>query len=218
MPHDAPLTARAVIFDMDGTLVDSLAAVESIWTGFAHRLGVAPATLLRSIHGVQAKDTIARFAPPGTDVDALAEELTEQEVASSHLAVEIPGAARFLESLPPSQTGLVTSAGRPLAEGRMRGAGLPLPKVVVTADDVSRGKPAPDCYLLCAQKLGVDPADVVVFEDAEAGIRSALAAGMRVVVVGDHESASTAGLARISDYSTVAASSANGIISLEVAA
>jgi sugar-phosphatase len=198
MPHT--LRARAVLFDMDGTLVDSTAIVETIWRDFADRFALDPAVILGAVHGVRAADSVRRFAPAGTDVDAVVAELDAYELEHTEGTVEIPGAVAFLAALPRERVALVTSASPALAAGRLDAAGVPSPDVVVTAADVARGKPAPDGYLAAAAHLGVEPADAVVFEDAEAGILAGLAAGMRVVVVGAHESATTRGLPRIAHY------------------
>ncbi|WKK72156.1 HAD-IA family hydrolase [Rathayibacter oskolensis] len=198
MPH--LLRARAALFDMDGTLVDSTAVVETIWRDFADRFGLDRARILGAVHGVRAEDSVRRFAPEGTDVAAIVDELNAYELEHTEGTLEIPGAVAFLAALPRARVALVTSASPALAAGRLAAAGV-LPDTVVTAADVTRGKPAPDGYLLAAERLGAAPADAIVFEDAEAGIRAGLDAGMRVVVVGLHESATTEGLPRIAHYS-----------------
>jgi sugar-phosphatase len=200
------IDARALLFDMDGTLIDSGAAVTRIWTIFATRYGLDIDELLRTSHGVQMVQTIRANAPVGTDVEARARELGSLELADSDDILAIPGSIALFEALGDSPRALVTSAGRELAVVRMAQAGLPLPTVLVSAEDVTRGKPQPDPYLLAAERLGIAPADCVVFEDADAGIRSGLAAGMRVVVVGELDSRVTAGLPRIEDYVGVSVS------------
>jgi sugar-phosphatase len=191
--------ARAVIFDMDGTLVDSRAVVEALWTIFAQRFDLAPEDVLAVSHGVQTIDTVRRFAPEDADHEALAAELAGMEIDTPDGIVEIPGAAAFVGSIPADRTALVTSAPRDLAVTRMAEAGVPLPPVVVPAEDVARGKPAPDGYLKAAALLGQRPEDTVVLEDAAAGIDSAIAAGAQVIVVGDYDGPSAAGLPRIRD-------------------
>ena len=199
------LTVRAVLFDMDGTLVDSTAIVEQVWSEFAGRYGLDIDEILRTSHGVQAKDTVRRFAPPGADIDALAEELGEMERTRTDGIVALPGAGELLRSLPADAVAMVTSADRILAGVRMQAAGLEMPATTVTSEAVTRGKPDPEGYLRAAALLGAEPADVVVFEDAPAGIASARAAGMRTVVVGDAGGEAADGLWQIADYSAVTA-------------
>ncbi|MHC6219294.1 HAD-IA family hydrolase [Arthrobacter sp. MMS24-S77] len=199
------LTVRAVLFDMDGTLVDSTAIVEQVWSEFAGRYGLDIEEILRTSHGVQAKDTVRRFAPAGADIDALAEELGEMERTRTDGIVALPGAAELLQSLPSDAVAMVTSADRILAGVRMQAAGLGMPATTVTSEAVTRGKPDPEGYLTAAALLGAEPADVVVFEDAPAGIAAALAAGMRTVVVGDAGGQVADGLWQIADYSAVTA-------------
>ncbi|WP_334597404.1 HAD family hydrolase [Pseudomonas alvandae] len=174
---------RAFLFDMDGTLLNSVAATERIWTRWAIRHGLDVAKFLPTIHGVRAVDTVARQNLPGVDVQSEAAQLTVEEIEDVEGVVEVPGAVAFLRSLPPTQWAIVTSAPMALALRRMEAAGIPRPEVMVTAEDVSAGKPNPGCYLLAAQRLQVAPQECLVFEDADAGIKAGEAADMDVMVV-----------------------------------
>ncbi len=199
VPHT--LTARAVLFDMDGTLVESTDAVTRVWARFAAQSGVSLDYILATSQGVRMVETVRQHAPEGADVDAIVADLAAWELHDHDGVEALPGAADLLRALP--KTALVTSAPRSLALVRMKAAGLPIPEVVVTADDVEFGKPRPDCYLLAAELLGVSASDAIVFEDAEAGVLAGLAAGATVVVVGALDVAATHGLLRVPDYSGV---------------
>ncbi|OYO27688.1 HAD-IA family hydrolase [Janthinobacterium sp. PC23-8] len=182
-PSAAPNRYRAFLFDMDGTVINSIAAAERIWGLWAKRQGLDVATFLPTIHGVRSVDTIARLALPGLDPRQEAQGITDAEIVDVEGIIEIAGAQRFLRSLPPAQWAIVTSAPRALAMARLKAAGMPVPAVMVTAEDVKAGKPMPDCYLLAAEKLGVSPADCLVFEDASVGIEAGVAAGAKVMVI-----------------------------------
>jgi len=188
-----------LLFDMDGTLVDSTAVVERTWRSFAARHGIAAEQILAVSHGRRTEETVAAFAPQGVDIAAEARRVIAEEVDDTEGIVAIPGAARLLAGLSGDSWALVTSAGRRLAEARMRAAGLPLPAVVISADDVTVGKPSPEGYLAAAKRLGVPPESTIVFEDAEAGVRAALAAGAATVVVGTADCPATEGLDRVPD-------------------
>ncbi|WP_339478896.1 MULTISPECIES: HAD-IA family hydrolase [unclassified Pseudomonas] len=185
MPASLPthIAYRAFLFDMDGTLLNSIAAAERIWTRWAMRHGVDVATFLPTIHGVRAIDTIARQRLPGVDAQAEAEQITREEIEDVEGVVQVAGAQAFLNSLPPERWAVVTSAPMALALRRMEAAGIARPLVMVTAEDVSDGKPNPACYRLAAERLQVAPQECLVFEDAEAGIRAGEAVGADVLVV-----------------------------------
>ncbi|MDR3496888.1 MAG: HAD-IA family hydrolase [Ancalomicrobiaceae bacterium] len=173
----------AFLFDMDGTILTSIAVAERIWTDWAVRHGLDVAAFLPTIHGVRAFDTIARLGLPGVDPLAEAELITRAEIDLVDGIDAIPGAAALLASLPADRWAVVTSAPRALALRRIAAAGLPVPPMLVAGEDVANGKPAPDCYLLAAARLGVAAADCLVFEDAPAGVEAAEAAGASVVII-----------------------------------
>jgi mannitol-1-/sugar-/sorbitol-6-phosphatase len=179
--HDR--TFSAFLFDMDGTIVNSLAVVNRVWSEWAIRHGVEVDGFLRTMHGIRAAENILRLQLPGIDVEREVAAVTVAELADVNGILAIDGAADFLSALPPERWAIVTSAPRELAVRRIAAAGLPMPAVLVTADDVERGKPAPDCFLLAAERLGVAVGDCLVFEDAPAGIQAAEAAGAAVMVV-----------------------------------
>jgi len=174
---------RAFLFDMDGTLLNSIAAAERVWSIWAQRHGLDAPAFLKTIHGARAIDTITRQALPGIETEVEAQWITEAEINDVEGVVAIPGAVTFLSSLPGDQWALVTSAPRELALRRLQAAGIAPPAVMVTAEDVAVGKPNPACYVLGAQRLGVPVEDCLVFEDATVGIRAGEAAGMDVMVV-----------------------------------
>ncbi|WP_085711564.1 MULTISPECIES: HAD family hydrolase [unclassified Pseudomonas] len=183
--HDAVFNRAfgAFLFDMDGTVLNSIAAAERIWAAWAERHGVDVESFLPTIHGVRAIDTITRLNLPGVDAEAQAAFITEAEIEDVEGIVEIPGAAAFLKSLPANQWAMVTSAPRDLALRRMAAAGIPEPAVMITAEDVSAGKPDPAGYRLAAKRLGLEPADCLIFEDATVGIQAAEAAGAPLMII-----------------------------------
>jgi mannitol-1-/sugar-/sorbitol-6-phosphatase len=170
----------AILFDLDGVLVDSTRSVERHWRAWAQQKGLDAEKIMAIAHGVRAIEVIQREAP---HLDAAAEvrEIEAREVTDREGVVPMPGAAALVASIPEGQWGIVTSGTRLLATGRLRLMGLPVPKVLVTADDVGNGKPHPEPYLKGAELLGVKPWDCLVIEDAPAGIQSARAGGMKVV-------------------------------------
>ena len=176
-------TYRAFLFDMDGTVLTSIAAAERVWATWAVRHGVDVDTFLPSIHGARAVDTIRRLGLPGVDAEAEAAWITEAEIDDVDGVLEVAGAAKFLRSLPASQWAIVTSAPRELALRRMAAAGIVQPAVMITAEDVTAGKPDPAGYRLAARRLGVEPGQCLVFEDATVGILAAEAAGADLMIV-----------------------------------
>ncbi len=173
-------SCAAILFDLDGVLVDSTRAVDREWRDWARRKGVDGDAVMAIAHGVRTLEVIQRVAP---HLDAGAEAaLIENHEAGDQTGVTVmPGAVDLLRSIPEGRWGVVTSGSRLLATNRLRYCGLPVPKVLVTADDVAHGKPHPEPYLKGAELLGFAPADCLVIEDAPAGIESARAGGMKVV-------------------------------------
>ncbi|MDQ0328464.1 MULTISPECIES: HAD-IA family hydrolase [Phyllobacteriaceae] len=173
----------AFLFDMDGTILSSIASAERVWAAWALKHGLDVETFLPTIHGVRAVETVRNLNLPGVDVMAEVEALTQAELDDVDGVEAIAGAAAFLGALPPERWAIVTSSPRRLALRRLEATGLPLPRLMITAEDVVNGKPAPDCFLLAAERLGQKPQDCLVFEDAPAGIQAAEAAGAKVMVI-----------------------------------
>lgn len=176
--------AQALLFDNDGTLVSSLESVHRCWTRWAEEYGITAEAFARvELHGRPAVEIAADLLPADVVPAAVAriEELEVEDVPNGGVHL-LPGTADFLGSLPADRWAVVTSATRRLAEARLEAVGI-LPKTLVAADDVTRGKPDPEPYLLAARELGVDPSRCVVFEDAPAGLRAGRAAGMTTVAL-----------------------------------
>ncbi|WP_329329000.1 HAD-IA family hydrolase [Streptomyces luteogriseus] len=186
MTATAVLTTRALLLDMDGTLVNSDASVERVWRRWAERHGLDGDEVMKVVHGRQGYASMALLLPerPMEQNHADNARMLAEETADTDGVVAIPGAPEFLASLAGLPHALVTSADVPLSTARMAAAGLDLPEVRVTAESVGASKPDPEGFLKGAAELGIAPADCVVFEDSGAGIAAGRAAGMTVVGIG----------------------------------
>lgn len=171
------------LFDMDGTLLNSIAAAERVWSRWAERQGLDVEAFLPTMHGKRGIDTIRGLGLPGIDVEAEALEIERGEIEDVEGVVPIPGAVDFLNALPSSRWAIVTSAPVALARARIEAAGLPQPPRIITAEDVKIGKPDPAGYLLAARHLDVPSSRCLVFEDVTAGVKAGEAAGADVMVV-----------------------------------
>ena len=165
------LDVAGLLFDNDGVLVDSVASGNEAWTQWAGEHDLDPAHVLELVHGRRAADTVAALLPADR-VAVATDRINALELSTAGTTVALPGALALLTSLVGAGLpwAVATSATRPLALARLEAAGLPVPEVLVTADDVERGKPAPDPYAEAAARLGLDPADCVVLEDSPAGV------------------------------------------------
>ncbi|MBC8130529.1 MAG: HAD-IA family hydrolase [Rhizobiaceae bacterium] len=178
-----PIRAKALLFDMDGTLLLSHAVVDRVWRRWANRHGLDADVILKDAHGRRLIDTMREVCPPGLSVEEEAARLDLEEREDTDGIVAIGGALEFLRALPADRWAIVTSADARLAAIRLGAAGISMPPVRITAEDVKSGKPDPEGYREGARRLGFDPTDCVVFEDAPAGIAAGHAAGAEVVVV-----------------------------------
>lgn len=174
------LHASALLFDLDGVLIDSTPAVERVWTRWALEHGFDPAETVARAHGRPSLTTIRELLPKA-DHKAENRIVERCEIEDLDGVVPLPGVLDLLSSIPPARWAIVTSCTRALAEVRIKHAGLPLPKKFITSTDIVHGKPDPEPYLKAASLLGFPASDCVVFEDAPAGIRSGKAAGAKVI-------------------------------------
>ncbi len=173
-------SCSAILFDLDGVLVDSTRAVDREWRKWAARKGVDGDAIMAIAHGVRTIEVIRRVAPH-LDAEAEASAIENHEAGDQQGVKVMPGAVDLVRSIPDGRWGVVTSGSRLLATNRLRYCGLPVPEVLVTSDDVTHGKPHPEPYLKGAEGLGFGAAECLVIEDAPAGIQSARAGGMTVV-------------------------------------
>ncbi|WP_288842010.1 HAD-IA family hydrolase [uncultured Deefgea sp.] len=178
--------ARGILFDMDGTLIDSTAKVEQIWRTWCERHDVDLAAVMAIQQGVRSEDTI-RAVAPHLDVAAECRWIDEMESADCDGIVVIPGARSFLAKIPSARWTIATSASVAPAIARLNFCHIPIPATMVCADHVSLGKPAPEIYRLAAARIGLSPSDCIAFEDAPAGVLSALSAGCQVIQIGGQQ-------------------------------
>lgn len=175
-------STKAILFDMDGVLIHSAHAVERVWHAWATAHGLDPARVIEQAHGRRSIETIRAVAPA---MDAEKENIAveQMEIDDKDGVTALPGASELLDKLPANRFAIVTSATRPLAVARLGYAGLPVPRHMITADDVVNGKPSPEPYLKGAALLGFAAGDCLVFEDAPAGVTGARAAGSQVIAL-----------------------------------
>ena len=176
------IQCRGVLFDLDGVLVDSTPAVARVWAIWAKKHGFDADEVVRQAHGRPSLTTIRELLPHA-DHDAENREVERGEIEDIADVIPLPGAREILQALPQDCWTIATSCTRRLAEVRIRAAGLPTPKHLVTSNDVQHGKPDPEPYIKAAEILGFSPADCIVVEDAPAGIRAGKAAGARVLAL-----------------------------------
>jgi mannitol-1-/sugar-/sorbitol-6-phosphatase len=174
------VTCKGVLFDMDGILISSLGSVERSWTKWATMRGIDPAYAIREAHGRRSVETVAQLRP---DLDAQAENdfIEGLEIKDTEGVAALPGVHALLASLPADRWTVVTSATEPLARVRLGAGKIPAPRRIITADDVTEGKPHPEPYLAGAKLLGFTPGECVVFEDAASGAKAGRAAGCTVI-------------------------------------
>lgn len=180
----AEIRCRAILFDMDGTLVDSTTVVRSAWEWWAKRHGVPLAPVLATQTGRPHKDVMREFIPH-LDVEEESRQFIAFEENDTESLRAVPGAIEAVQAAQQGRWGIVTSAGRKLAEIRLRTAGIPVPGVLITHEMLRQGKPDPEGFLLAATRLEVRPEECVVLEDAPAGVLAARRCGMPVIGVGE---------------------------------
>jgi mannitol-1-/sugar-/sorbitol-6-phosphatase len=175
------VTTLALLFDCDGVLVDSDTSVLRAWSRWSEHYGLDPLAVYPQVHGRRAADTVATLLP-ATAVAEAVERINRYELEDARSVNAMPGAVELTAELPAHRWAVVTSATSALAAARLAAAGITKPGVLITADDLRHGKPAPEGYLRAARELGQDPSACVVLEDAASGITAARAGGVATVV------------------------------------
>ena len=174
------LQCAALLFDLDGVLIDSTPAVARVWRKWALEHGFDPDEVVARAHGRPSLTTVSEFLPHA-DHEAANREVERREIEDLEGVVPLPGSLALLDSLPEDRWTIVTSCTRPLAEVRIKAAGLPVPRKMITSNDIKHGKPDPEPYLKGAALLGYSAVECVVVEDVPAGIRAGKAAGAKVI-------------------------------------
>lgn len=174
------IECKAILFDLDGVLLDSTSCIERHWQEWAEKHEIDLNLVLQNAHGVRTIETI-KLVAPHLAAEKEAAEFTANEILDTEGVVAIPGAKELVEHLPTGKWAIVTSGGYDLVQARLKKAGLPMPKHIVSADDVNQGKPSPQPYLIGANKLGIPIDQCVVVEDAPIGVKAGKSAGMRVI-------------------------------------
>lgn len=174
------LQARGLLFDNDGVLVDSMGTVDGSWGKWSQEF--SPGFKISYAHHGKRASEIVRSLVSEDNYEQALERINQLELDLVHLTTAMPGARQLLEALEPGSWTVVTSAGRELGMGRLEAAGLPVPELLVSADEVTKGKPDPEPYLVGARKLGLSAEDCIVFEDAPSGVAAAVAARAKYVL------------------------------------
>jgi sugar-phosphatase len=172
----------AILFDLDGVLIDSTECITRHWKQWAQQHGVDLALIMQVAHGMRTIETI-RLVAPHLSAEEEASRFAKNEIVDTDGVTSMPGASTLLTGLPTGAWSIVTAGTRDVAAARLNRAGLPIPATLITADDVSRGKPNPESYLVAARKLGMSPDKCAVVEDSPAGLEAARSAGMQAIAV-----------------------------------
>ncbi|MEQ5052876.1 HAD-IA family hydrolase [Klebsiella michiganensis] len=193
---------KGFLFDMDGTLVDSTAIVENTWRSFSDKYSQNYDDVIQYAHGRRTKETVFHFLGETESSMKVAQQIEAHEVKTTDGVIAVPGAKQILSLIDPVHYAIVTSANRELCINRLKAADLYIPKIIVSAENVSKGKPEPDGYLQAAQLLGINIFDMLVFEDAQAGIIAALNSGASLAVIGGCQYADGKSLVRRLDFTS----------------
>ncbi|MEV6769293.1 HAD-IA family hydrolase [Nocardia sp. NPDC051030] len=186
--HPATVITQALLFDMDGTLVDSAASIDATWLSFAERHGISPGTIRATLPGRTARDIVTSVLPGHPDLETELSWIRAREESTVDGVTEIPGAQALLASIPAQRWALVTSASRTMATRRLAAAGLPVPGVMICAEDVLAGKPDPEGFRTAARLVGADIGACLAFEDSDAGLLAIRRSGATPVAIGGNRS------------------------------